>query len=319
MLALELMGLLPPGPLSGEALSNARFVLYVHCIVMFVVVGLGVEVMRASSVRKLAKARDAAEAASRAKGGFLAMMSHEIRTPLAGLLGALTLAHEESQEPETRERLALATSSAETLRALLDDVLDFSRIEAGRLTLEPIPSTPRAIVREVVSLFSSAARAKGVELGALFGEGSDLGVLVDPLRLRQVLSNLVGNAVKFTEVGAIEVEVHVSAREDDKRLVRFVERDTGAGMTPSQLARLFQPFVQVHERGGGGGTGLGLTISRAIMEQMGGKLALTSIAGEGTEASVDVALPVARTPEPSVASSAVRDTSELATLRVLVA
>ena len=309
-----------PSPLEGDALERARALLFVHCVAVFVIVGIGVEAVRTRATRDLARERDRATVASRAKSAFLAMMSHELRTPLAGLLGALTLAFDETREPETRERLALATSSARSLRALLDDILDFSRIEAGRLPLLASPTAPSSVVEEVVALFTPAAGERGLELRATLDDGMRQGVLVDALRLRQVLSNLVGNSIKFTDAGEIEV-VGTTVISEGACELRLAVRDTGRGMTEEQRSKLFQPFVQAHEREGGGGSGLGLVISRSIVELMGGSLALESEPGRGTLALVRLRLPTAELPTQPAASAPRRSTPppDQAPLRVLVA
>lgn len=316
---LDLTGTLPAYGIDPEMLPRARVMLLVHSLAVMVAVGLGFETSRRRSLRQLARAKKSAEAGSQAKSDFLAMISHEVRTPLAGLVGALSLAIEETEESETRDRLSLAASCAESLRALLDEILDFSRVEAGRMTIRPEPVAPKTILRAVTSLFTPAAEAKGIDLQMKLGPGMELGVMVDALRMRQVLANLVGNSLKFTERGSITVTGSV-APSSGGRLLRVEVRDTGVGMSPEQLARLFEPFVQVHERGGGGGTGLGLVISRAIVSQMGGTLELRSEPGVGTSAHVEVLLPEADAPEPEPGQvEQDRPTSGGRPLRVLVA
>lgn len=289
------VGWVTPLPIDDVYLNRGRLILLVYCVAIFAIVGVGVEKVRASTTRALARERDKASAASRAKSDFLAMMSHELRTPLAGLTGALSLAKDETQDPLLRERIALALSSAASLRALLDDVLDFSRIEAKRMEMKPEPVALSRVVHEVVALFSPAAQQRECELIEDVDAGTALGVNVDALRLRQVLSNLVGNAIKFTAKGKITVK----SRTKDIGAMREIELeviDTGVGMSPEQLGKLFEPFVQVHERGGGGGSGLGLVISRALIAQMGGTLALQSKKGEGTRAIIRVSLPTSDLP-----------------------
>lgn len=158
------IGWVDPPPINDALLNRARFILLVYSVAVFAIVGVGVEQARVIATRALARERDRAMAANRAKSDFLAMMSHEIRTPLAGLTGALSLATDEAQDALLRERLALAMSSATSLRALLDDVLDFSRIEAGRMQLRPEPIAPSRLVHEVVALFKPAASLRGNEL-----------------------------------------------------------------------------------------------------------------------------------------------------------
>lgn len=317
---LDGLSLLPAYDIAPEMLGRARLLMLLHSVVVMVAVGAAAEVTRRRVMRSLGHAKENAEAANRAKSSFLAMMSHELRTPLAGMMGALSLAEEETRESQTRERLALASSAAESLRALLDDVLDFSRIEAGRLTIQPEPVAVATLIDEVRALFKPAAQAKGITLLATAHPGAERGVRVDALRMRQVLSNLVGNSIKFTDTGTITLEAWLEDR-GAQRLLRVVVRDTGIGMNDEQLARLFAPFVQVHERGGGGGSGLGLVISRSIIEAMGGSLALRSERGAGTEARIEVLLPAAElseaAPRPVVRANASSEGD--ATLRVLVA
>lgn len=312
------VGWVEPPPIEDALLNRGRLILLVYCVSVFAIVGVGVEKARAMTTRALARQRDRANAANQAKSNFLAMMSHELRTPLAGLTGALSLAVDETQDKLMRERLALALSSAASLRALLDDVLDFSRIEAGRMQLKPEPVAPSRLVHEVVALFTPAARLRESELVEDIDAGMALGVNVDGLRFRQVLSNLVGNAIKFTEKGRVTVR----ARTKDLGETRDIEIeviDTGVGMTAEQLEKLFEPFVQVHERGGGGGSGLGLVISRALITQMGGTLDLESKKGEGTRAIIRVSLPVSELPPEEIAPHKPSVPAPAERLRVLVA
>lgn len=313
-------GLLPAYGIDPALFGRARFILLVHSVAVMVVVGLGIETSRRRTVKQLALAKERAEAASRTKSEFLAMMSHELRTPLAGLIGALTLAREDSKDARAREDLGIAASSAESLRALLDDILDLSQVEAGRLTLRPEPVMPVTVIRDVVALFTPAARAKGIALTSEFGPGVDLGVEADALRLRQVLSNLIGNALKFTAAGSITVTTTVTDG-DGARVLRIAVADTGIGMDEGQLARLFEPFVQVHDRRrrAVGGTGLGLVISRAVMREMGGTLELESARDVGTTARIVASLPPVAAivpPDPAIPAS---PASDVRPLRVLVA
>lgn len=312
------VGWVDPPPINDALLNRARFILLVYCVSVFAIVGVGVEKARAMTTRALARQRDRATAANQAKSNFLAMMSHELRTPLAGLTGALSLAVDETQDKLMRERLTLALSSAASLRALLDDVLDFSRIEAGRMQLKPEPVAPSRLVHEVVALFTPAARLRESELVEDIDAGMALGVNVDGLRFRQVLSNLVGNAIKFTEKGRITVRARTKD-QGEKREIEIEVIDTGVGMTAEQLEKLFEPFVQVHERGGGGGSGLGLVISRALITQMGGTLELESKKGEGTRAIIRVSLPESELPAKEVAPRKQSVPPPAERLRVLVA
>ncbi len=241
--------------------------------------------------RKLEQAlRDAAQAAeeaARAKSEFLAVMSHEIRTPLNGVIGTLELLRRQPLTADQAELAGIAHEAAQSLIQIIGDILDFSKIEAGKLELENVPIAPRRVIETVVNALEPAASAKGLRLASRIDEGLPEAVLGDALRLRQVLFNLVGNAVKFTESG--EIEVAVTHAPGPKRW-RFAIRDTGIGMTQEQQARLFAAFHQADTSTTRkyGGTGLGLSICRGIVEMMGGKIEIDSRPGEGSTFRFDV-------------------------------
>src|SRR5581483_8369030 len=227
---------------------------------------------------ELRNARDAAEAGNRAKSEFLANMSHEIRTPMNGIVGMVELLFAASPTPEQREYLNIARSSAESLLTIINDILDFSKIEAGRLDLEEIEFSVRDLLDSVVKGFGVTAAPKGVELACAVARSLPDTVYGDPTRLRQVLDNLIGNALKFTDNGEVIVRAELMAAERGSALVRFSVSDTGIGIDPEKQDEIFEAFSQADASTTRkyGGTGLGLTISSRLVAMMGGKLQLDS-------------------------------------------
>lgn len=230
--------------------------------------------------REAERQREAAHAAGEAKTRFLATMSHELRTPMNAILGFADLLKVCTVEPQQVSYVEIIRRSGQDLLRVLNDILDFSKIEAGFLTLERRPFSPASIARDVVMLFAATARDKETSLFVTTDSDVPDWIEGDVTRLRQVLSNLIGNACKFTEDGRIDVRVSVGPAG----MVEFAVIDTGIGMTPEQVRQLFQPFVQadVTTTRRFGGTSLGLAISKRLVEAMGGSVRVTSMPGEGS-------------------------------------
>ena len=230
--------------------------------------------------RQLQAAKIAAESASIAKSQFLATMSHELRTPMTGIMGMLDLMKGSELSPEQARQAALAYESAESLLVILNDILDFSKIEAGQMKIEREAFDLAAEIGKVISLLTPVASAKGDTLQTVIAEGLPARIWGDPARLRQVLFNLVGNAVKFTAEGLVGVTI--SAAGDGR--ICFDVTDSGAGIPADIQPRLFSPFVQGDGSSSrkAGGTGLGLVISRSLVEAMGGEMGFSSIEGKGS-------------------------------------
>jgi signal transduction histidine kinase len=244
----------------------------------------------ASAHERLARAATVAEEASRMKSTFLANMSHEVRTPLHGLLGMLALLGETSLDDDQRAYLDVAQSSSDALMRVVGDVLDIARIEAGRLEIEQLEFDLHETVRSVCGLMGLAAGDKRLSLRPSIDAGVPPLVIGDRTRVAQVLQNLVSNAVKFTPEGEVSVAVSVVSSDFGRIVVRFAVRDTGIGIEPAQLSRLFEPFVQA-EPGTTrkfGGSGLGLAIARELTELMGGSIAAESVPGHGSTFSFDL-------------------------------
>ena len=252
---------------------------------------------RAVYMRDLAEARDTALAATRAKSDFLANTSHEIRSPMHVFIGMTDMALDTNLEPEAREYLGRARSAAVALLAIINDILDLSKIEAGKLGIESGPLDVGATIREIAHLLEPSAAAKGLALACRVDAGLHRELAGDAGRLRQVLTNLVENAIKFTERGQVAIEARAVRETPSHVAVLFAVRDTGIGIAPERQTAVFESFTQADGSTTRkyGGTGLGLTISRRLVELMGGELRLESTVGRGS--TLSFTLDLTRGPE----------------------
>jgi signal transduction histidine kinase/CheY-like chemotaxis protein len=249
------------------------------------------------SLEEARAARKEAEDAARAKSSFLAMMSHEIRTPLNGVLGVADILAGTKLSEAQQEYVNLIRTSGNTLLALINDILDFSKIESGHLDLESMPIGLRPFLKETLALQVHAAQAKGVALESSVQDAVPEFIMGDACRLRQILINLVGNALKFTKSGSVRVDVEMENSEADPSIV-FRVRDTGMGIAPDILPRLFKPFAQADSSTTRqyGGTGLGLSICRLLVELMGGAIKAESVPGQGSTFAFSIPCVVCHSP-----------------------
>jgi signal transduction histidine kinase/CheY-like chemotaxis protein/HPt (histidine-containing phosphotransfer) domain-containing protein len=266
---------------------------------------------------QLEQARVRAETASQAKGTFLANISHELRTPMNAVLGTADLLLDEGLLPGQRSMVETILSAGRSLLSIVNDVLDMSKIEAGELKLQLSDVDLAQLVEAILSPLRVLALNKQLELRGVLEVDASPGVRADELRLRQVLFNLLGNAIKFTEAGSVTVHVTQTSESDERVRVRFSVEDTGIGMTEAAAREVFEPFKQADESTTRrfGGTGLGLSISRRLVQLMGGELALRTELGRGSSFAFELLL--ARAPLPAAAPSVATDTELAAKLHAL--
>ncbi|MFK0312936.1 response regulator [Pseudomonas sp. NPDC090233] len=244
---------------------------------------------------ELDMARKEALEASRIKSEFLANMSHEIRTPLNGILGFTHLLQKSELTPRQLDYLNTIEKSADNLLGIINEILDFSKIEAGKLVLDSIPFNLRDLVQDTLTILAPAAHAKQLELLSLIYRDTPSSLIGDPLRLKQILTNLVSNAIKFTREGTIVVRAMLEDEQEDTAQLRISVQDTGIGLSPQDVRTLFQAFSQADNSLARqpGGTGLGLVISKRLIEQMGGEIGVDSTPGEGSQFWISLSLPKA--------------------------
>lgn len=282
------------------------------------------ELQEMQSVERLMQARRDAEEANRTKSRFLATMSHELRTPMTGIFGMLDMMGTTALTPEQKTYLRQTRECAENLLTLLNDILDLSKVEAGRLTLESIPLQPRELIDSIASTNLPSAQKKGLKL-CVDTDVSLPSVLCDPTRMRQVLANLVSNAIKFTREGSITLGCHLVEKHADNVTLRFEVSDTGIGIAQEQLGRIFESFGQADASTSRlyGGTGLGLAICKRLVETMGGQIGVESELNHGATFRFDVTFPLAygkADPAPdAVGGDATVQDNDNDGLRVLVA
>jgi len=275
---------------------------------------------QAHLIEELESARDKANAANDAKSNFLGVISHELRTPMNGVLGAAQLLSATRLEPTQREYLSIIRNSGDNLLSLLNDILDMTKIEAGKMTFEVVDVNVEDLDKRVTGPFQAQAEAKGLDFVAIREGEVPAVVRGDPLRVCQVIHNLLSNAVKFTDAGQITYTVRAERLGDQQVRFDFMIRDSGTGIAPEDLERLFQPFTQVDASSTRrfGGTGLGLTISRRMANIMGGDITVVSTPGEGSTFTFSVEAEVVRWIEEDAAEAIVAEIEGGQSLNVLV-
>jgi len=318
------------GTLSFGTRNRPRFTNDELALMKVVADHVAIAMDRKQTEEELRHAREAAEAASRAKSLFLANMSHELRTPMTGVLGMLEIAQSGPLDEKQREAMEMAHMSGQLLLMIISDILDLTRLESGKLVFEESPFSLRDMVKGAVDVFTPQARNKGLDLFLKVAEDAPANVKGDRIRLQQVLTNIVGNAVKFTDRGRVGLEIAAGEKTaDGKSGVTFIITDTGIGIADDKKEMIFDSFCQAdvtHTRRYGG-TGLGLAISREIVERMGGTITCESTVGEGSSFSftipfLEAAPESLSTPEPVTAppvEAAVHPIADGRKARLLVA
>jgi signal transduction histidine kinase/DNA-binding NarL/FixJ family response regulator/HPt (histidine-containing phosphotransfer) domain-containing protein len=278
--------------LRQSSLQTADLVLSAACAIVVLIAACVIALWW----RERERARLAAEAAYRTKSSFLAMMSHEIRTPLNAVLGLTTTLLDTKLDAEQRKALVAIHGAGDNLLHILNDILDFSKLESGPLSLETVAFSPVMLVRAAVSVVEPRAAAKGLAIETIEDPSLPAALMGDVGRIRQVVLNLVSNAIKFTADGKITISVHCRERDDTNAQVEWSVSDTGIGIAPARIKELFNEFVQaddsIHRRFGG--SGLGLAICKRLVEQMGGEIGVTSALGQGSTFRFALTLPLAR-------------------------
>ena len=271
-------------------------------------------------ISELEAARDKADAANQAKSNLLGVISHELRTPMNGVLGAAQLLSASRLDAQQREMLSIIRNSGDSLLSLLNDILDLTKIEAGKMAFEVVDIDLNALHRRLLSPFEAQAKAKGLTITTEFTGDVPTVVRGDPLRVSQILSNLLSNAVKFTETGGIRYGVHAQKLSDNRVSFDFSVADSGAGISEEDLQRLFQPFTQIDNSSTRkfGGTGLGLTISRRLANIMHGDIHVSSEVGKGSVFTFSVEAEVVAWSDEAPATETDTDTTQVSGMRVLV-